>query len=75
MITLDDVAVTTTPGARARAAASLIDQARREIEAARLIQRGAINELLMHGASDSEAARICDVPAWMVDHVRTGVGR
>lgn len=75
MITLDVVATTATPGARARAAASLIDQSRREIEAARLIQRGAINELLMHGASDSEVARLCDVPVWMVDHVRTGVGR
>jgi hypothetical protein len=75
VITLDDVAATATPGARARSAASLIDQSRREIEAARLIQRAAINELIMHGASDSEVARLCDVPLWMVDHVRSGVGR
>lgn len=75
MITLDDVAVTATPGARYRAATALVDQSRREIEAARLIQRGAITELLAHGASDSEVARVCDVPVWLVDHVRNGVGR
>lgn len=75
VIALADVATTTTPGARARAASALIDQARAEIDEARLIIRGAIGELLLHGASDAEAARVCGVPLWMVDHVRTGVGR
>ena len=75
MIALSDVVATPTPGHRARAAAELIEQSRRDIEEARAVQRSAIEELLMHGASDSEAARLCGVPAWMVDHVRTGVGR
>lgn len=75
MITLDDVATTATPGQRARAAGELIEQCRLDIEAARDIQRQAIDELLLHGAPDAEVARLCGVPVWMVDHVRTGVGR
>lgn len=75
MIVLSDVVATPTPGHRARAAADLIEQSRRDIDAARLIQRSSIQELLLHGASDREAARACGVPLWMVDHVRTGVGR
>lgn len=72
MTTLAEVHATTTPGHRAQAAGRLIDQHQRDIEAARLIQRQAVEELLLHGATTKESARLCGVPVWLVEQVRNG---